>query len=244
MPTLSPERSLSRVYRRPLAYTAGSRGTDGKPLDARTLMLAAAEAGHLIHESTRHLANAISVTDGPIRYATVDGPWDLIPGLAKPPKASGGDFYEANKIPWDRHSAQRFEVSHVIEDRLSAEGDPLPRSIAMRLYATVQVTAPDLEVFFAMTYSPSPRSVAACTAADQTFATATIATGTSGWATATLSPVRRAPSNTTRMRARASVANGGLVSVTPFWLWFGWRMIGGAPATGANIHAISAFETR
>lgn len=242
MATLSPERSLSRVYRRPVAYTADSRGTDGKPLDARTLMLATAEAGHLIHESCRHLATSLSVTDGPVRYATVDGPWDAIPGLAKPAK-SGGDFADADKIPWDRLSSQRFEVSHVIEDRLSAEGDPLPRSVAMRLYATVGVTAPNLDVFFALTYSPSPRSVASCNLADGTFATATITAGTSGWAIATLSPTKRAPAATTRMRARASSANGGLVSVTPFWLWFGWRLIGGAAASN-TIHTMSAFETR
>lgn len=241
MGTIGPERSLPGILGRPPAYTPGSRATDGRPLDSRTMILALNEAAHLVHESTRHLGVMASAFV-PTVHADKDGPWDAVPDLAKPPFDTG-DYDLTQQIPWDQQSAVCFDGPHVIEDEASAEGDPLPRKVRFDVKYS---TGPDVNgarVYFALTYDPSPRSVASCSVASGDFAKVDLGLNTTDWATAVLAPTVRAPDPRTKWRGRRSADDIAQTSVTPMYLWVGWRFIG-TGNSGCLLRSFSVFEVR
>lgn len=240
---ISPERIYDRIQPRPPAYTAGAQGSDGTALDAGTLLEMQNEAGWLVHESCRHLGTMVEPFT-PLVHADVDGPWDVLPGAAAPPKSSGV-FGGPSMIPWDRQSALRFEGGHVIEDRKGTNGEALPRTVAFEVLFN---TGPDVtagsKLLFALTYDPSPQAVAACSAALGTFYEFDVsASQTDAWASVKLNPTQAAPEARTRWRARASSGLGSQVLVTPLYLWVGWRFIGTSD-TDCLIQSVSIFETR
>jgi hypothetical protein len=240
MSILRPEQSVDRALTRPAAYAAGSRWTDGTPLDAGTAILAMSEASTLIGESARHLVASLGPGAQTICFGSEDGPWEGIAGLVAPAKTAGV-FDGPSKIPWDRRTAARFEGGAVLEDRLSAQGDPLPRRVRFAARIRVSGVITSAQAFFALTYSPSPRACLGCSAADGTFAEVALTPGSEQWAEATLAPVRRAPSALERWRARANASLGMYAAVTPQWLWFGWRFLGSNDG-GTKVLSLSAFE--
>lgn len=240
MPLIYPERGTDHAYRRPLAYTASTDGTDGRALDAGTVILAQCEAAHLVHESCRLLASTLGPTPLGGPFADRQAVWADIEGVEAPTNWSGSEYPNVwQRIPWDRRTACRVPVTHAIEDRADAQGEARQRIIELRMQVYLAADVTDATAFFALTFSPSPRSIGDSTP----LATASLTPGALQVASGTITLTDPAPSPTARMRARAESSLGAEVLTAPFWLWFGWRIIGPTPSS-AWVHTLSAWERR
>jgi hypothetical protein len=229
------ERFLDRYVKHPAASSANPL-SDGWFVDSGTKMIAQNNAAHLARESLRHLVFSLGPGQA-TQFATANA---MFTGLDDAPQLLSpiGDSLQHMQIPWDRRTAARFGPFAAIQDYALADGRMTQRKIRAQADFSLDAATTSERLYVAATSraDDDPRDIT------KLLAFGYVDVAGSGYQRSTpidLTFNAPLPTSTEFVCRADGTDNPTNVAAAPFYLWFGWRLIG---ATTNYVCGFSAWE--